>query len=95
MIELKANYEPITLNYPIYCHYRIFRETKRRCDLSNLIEGINDILQQAGFIDDDSYKFLIPVWHSEFESLEFDKVNPRAEITITDRNFKLTKQRGC
>lgn len=95
MIELKANYKPIEFDYPVYVHYKIYRETKRKCDLSNLIEGPNDLLQQAGLIDDDDFKHLIPIFYSEFAGLGFDKENPRIVITLTDRNFNLTKQRGC
>jgi Holliday junction resolvase RusA-like endonuclease len=95
LIELKANYKPVKLNYPIYMHYRIFRQSKHQADLSNLIEGSNDVLQKVGLIAEDNYAHLIPVWYSEYASLEFDKANPRIILTLTDSDFQLKRHTGC
>lgn len=61
----------------ITCIY--YRETKRRVDLTNLLEATDDILVRAGVIKDDNSRII----SSHDGSRVFhDKGNPRVEITI-------------
>lgn len=53
--------------------------TKRRVDLSNLIEAVDDILVKAGVLEDDNYKI---VQSHDGSRVLHDKENPRTEITI-------------
>ena len=56
-----------------------YRETKHRVDLTNLLEGIDDILVHYGVIKDDSWKYIVS---HDGSRIRFDKENPRTEITI-------------
>lgn len=70
--------EPI--DYPVNVKCLFFMETKRKCDASNLIESIDDILVKAGILADDNYTIL--AMHDGTRVL-VDKTYPRCEITIT------------
>lgn len=58
-------------------HY--YRETKRRVDLTNLLEGTDDILTEIGVIKDDNYKIIVS---HDGSRVFHDKNNPRTEIWI-------------
>ena len=65
---------------PVNLKVVYYMRTKRRVDLVNLIEATCDILVDAGVLDDDNSR--IVVGH-DGSRVEYDKQNPRAEITIT------------
>lgn len=77
----------VELIYPVYAHYFFYRRDKRKFDLSNMCEGLNDMMQKANLIDDDDFKHLIPVFHSEYCGIEIDKKHPRARVILTDGEF--------
>lgn len=57
---------------------KFYMPTNRRCDLSNLLESIQDALTKTGVIKDDSQI------HSLDGSRKFvDPSNPRVEVTLT------------
>ena len=58
---------------------RFYPSTKRKFDLSNKVESIQDLLVKAGVISDDNY-CVINSLHVYFG--EVDRNNPRAEIEI-------------
>ena len=62
--------EPIQITYKFYC------KTKRRVDLSNLIEAPQDCLVKAEIISDDS--IIERIIAEKF----YDKINSRCEIEI-------------
>lgn len=64
---------------PVNIRYLFFMPTKRRVDLSNLIEAVDDILVKAGVLEDDNYKI---VQSHDGSRVLHDKENPRTEITI-------------
>ena len=70
-----------TIDYPVNIKCLFYMETKRRVDLTNLLEAIDDILVHYRIIKDDNYT--IVAGHDESRVL-YDKDNPRTEITITD-----------
>ena len=82
---------PRISDYPVQLYLFFFRKTNSKFDLSNMIEGVQDVLQKAGIIDDDSMIHVIPV-------IEFrpgigygwakDKKNPRVEICIEPCELK-------
>ena len=55
--------------------------TKRRVDLTNLMEATHDILVHCGVLADDNSKIIVSVDGSR---VEYDKNNPRTEIEITE-----------
>jgi Holliday junction resolvase RusA-like endonuclease len=64
--------------YPITLSFFFYRENKRKFDYGNMIEGTQDILQQAGIIEDDDMNHVIPV----ILGWAIDKNNPRTEIWL-------------
>lgn len=72
----KANH--YTLTYPIRLHMFFYRDSKRRWDYNNIGQGVQDILVDAGIIEDDDAYHCIPV----YDGFEVDKDNPRVEVRI-------------
>lgn len=69
---------------PIECRVNIkclfYLPTRRRTDLTNLLEAVDDLLVHAGIIADDHYGI---VEAHDGSRCFVDKNNPRTEITIT------------
>ena len=69
---------------PIECHLCIkclfYLPTKRKTDLTNLLEAVDDLLVHAGIIADDHYGI---VTAHDGSRCYHDKDNPRTEIIIT------------
>lgn len=69
---------------PIECRCNIqclfYLPTRRRTDLTNLLEAVDDLLVHAGIIADDHYGI---VESHDGSRVFYDKENPRTEITIT------------
>ena len=63
---------------PYRLHFKIYRQTKRRFDYVNIVQGILDSLVKSGLLEDDNADILIPV----FEPYEIDKNNPRTILWI-------------
>lgn len=61
---------------PYRLHFKIYRQTKRKFDYINIIQGVCDCLVKAGCLIDDNADELLPV----FEPYEVDKKNPRLEL---------------
>lgn len=59
-----------------------YRDSRRRCDLVNLLNAIQDILVDCEVLKDDNYSIVSSVDGSR---VDYDKENPRVEIVI---NFK-------
>ena len=71
--------EPIST--PINIRYLFYRDSLRRVDQSNLIEGADDVLVKYGVIEDDN--FTIVKGH-EGTRVYIDRENPRTEVLITE-----------
>ena len=67
--------EPINLKTVYYM------PTRHRVDITNLMSATHDLLQDAGIIKDDDMKIVKSVDGSR---VEYDKENPRVEITISN-----------
>lgn len=69
---------------PIECELNIqclfYLPTRRRTDLTNLLEAVDDLLVHAGIIADDHYGI---VTGHDGSRCFWDKENPRTEIYIT------------
>ena len=67
----------------------------RRCDLSNFIQALADVLVHYGAIHDDSYNIIVG-WDGS--RMYVDRINPRTEVVITpseERGYQLPLPRGC
>lgn len=58
-----------------------YMPTRRKCDLSNLIEAPHDVLVKAKILADDNYTIIDNV---DGSCVLYDKANPRTEITIEE-----------
>lgn len=76
---LKKPSEPI--NQPVNVQVAFFRDSERRCDLTNLLEAIDDILVKYGILADDNFKV---IYSHDGSRVFVDRENPRTEIVITD-----------
>jgi Holliday junction resolvase RusA-like endonuclease len=65
---------------PINLCVRFYMETRRATDLSNLLEGIQDVLVKCQIIADDDYKIVASL---DGTRASYDKNNPRMEVEIT------------
>lgn len=69
---------PIECSLHIKCLF--YLPTRRRTDLTNLLEAVDDLLVHAGIIADDHYGI---VTSHDGSRVRWDKDNPRTEIIIT------------
>lgn len=75
---LKKISEPISVPVNVKCVF--YREKRIRCDLTNLLEAIDDILVSYGVLSDDNFTVIVS---HDGSRVYVDKDNPRTEITIT------------
>lgn len=76
---IKPPVRPISGPVNIQCIF--YRDTARRCDISNLISAIDDILVKYRVIDDDNFRI---VAGHDGSRVYVDRHNPRTEIVITE-----------
>ena len=74
---LKKISEPISVPVNVKCVF--YREKRIRCDLTNLLEAIDDILVSYGVLSDDNFTVIAS---HDGSRVYIDKENPRTEITI-------------
>jgi Holliday junction resolvase RusA-like endonuclease len=72
--------EPPMISEPVNVKTVFFMPTRRRVDLSNLLEAAHDVLVHYGVLKDDNCKVIVSVDGSR---VRYDKDNPRTEIEIT------------
>ena len=68
------------IDYPVNIKVTFYTQTKRRVDLTNLLEAVDDMLVKAEVIKDDNRDII--AGHDE-SRVYYDKENPRIEIEIT------------
>lgn len=69
------------INHPVNVKCLFYRKNEIRCDLTNLLEAIDDILVKYKVLADDNFKILV----SHNGSRVFvDPDHPRTEIVIED-----------
>lgn len=56
-----------------------YMPTRRRCDLTNLLESIDDVLVKSGVLKDDDFTV---IWSHDGSRVLYDKDKPRTEISI-------------
>ena len=68
------------IDYPVQVTCVYYMPTRRRVDLTNLMEATHDILVDYGILEDDNCRIVQSVDGSR---VDYDKDNPRVDITIT------------
>ena len=66
---------------PVNVKCVFYMPTRRKCDLTNLLEAINDIMVKSGLLEDDNYSVVQSVDGSR---ILYDKENPRTEVYIEE-----------
>lgn len=68
------------IDYPVNVECHFYMSTKRKVDLTNLLEAIDDVMVKAGLLSDDNYTV---IQSHDGSRVYYDKDNPRTEIRIT------------
>lgn len=69
----------VPLDEPVCVMCKFYMPTRRKCDLTNLLQAIDDILVKAGILADDNYTI---IKSHDGSRVYYDKENPRTEILI-------------
>ncbi len=69
------------INYPVNLGCVFYTETRRRVDLANLLNAIDDAMVKSGLILDDNRDIIAA---HDGSRVFHDKHNPRIEITISE-----------
>lgn len=69
------------INHAVNVRCEFYMPTRRRCDLVNLLEAVDDLLTDYGIIEDDNSQI---VAGHDGSRVRYDKNNPRTEIEITE-----------
>jgi Holliday junction resolvase RusA-like endonuclease len=72
------------IDYPINLKCTYYMETKRKCDITNLLQATCDILVKFKILEDDNYTIVSSV---DGTQVFYDKENPRVEIEITKKDL--------
>lgn len=70
-----------TIDKPVCVTCYFYMKTRRKVDLTNLLEAIDDILVKADILQDDDYRILES---HDGSRVYYDKENPRTEIFIEE-----------
>ena len=70
--------KPIVETVNIKCLF--FLPTKRKGDLTNYLEAIDDVMVKCGLLEDDNYTI---IQSHDGSRVLYDKENPRTEVLIT------------
>lgn len=68
-----------TIDIPVSVKCLFYMPTLRACDLTNLLEAVDDVLVTAGLIADDNYTIIN---NHDGSRVLYDKERPRTEIYI-------------
>ena len=71
--------------YPVNVKLLFYMPNKRKCDLTNLIEAIDDVLVKTGVLPDDNYNIISA---HDGSRVYVDKDSPRTEIYIEKNQEK-------
>lgn len=70
---------------PVNVQCLFYMPTRRKVDLTNLLEAIDDVMVKAGLLADDNSEI---VQSHDGSRVLYDKANPRTEIIITKNEVK-------
>lgn len=69
----------LNIDYPVNVKCLFYMKTRRKCDLTNLLEAIDDVMVHYGTISDDNYTVIAA---HDGSRVFYDKENPRTEVFI-------------
>lgn len=72
--------KPLQIDKPINVKALYFMKTRRNVDLSNLHEGLHDLLVDCEMLADDNCHIIVS---TDGSRVLYDKDNPRTEVEIT------------
>lgn len=83
----------VHIETPVNVKCLFYMPTRRKCDLTNLLEAIDDVMVKAGLLADDDYTV---IESHDGSRVYYDKERPRTEIHITkaDCGIVFTPLRG-
>ena len=64
---------------PLLVMFTFYRDSNQRFDFNNISQVVCDLMVSTGWIEDDSYKHLVPFFNPE---VIIDKINPGVKIEI-------------
>lgn len=70
----------VFIDTPVNVKCLFYMPTRRKCDLTNLLEAVDDVLVKTGLLADDNYTI---IESHDGSRVFYDKDNPRTEIIIT------------
>lgn len=70
----------VPIDFPVTVSCVFYMPTRRACDLTNLLEAIDDIMVKAGLLKDDNYNIIAS---HDLSRVQYDKANPRTEVIIS------------
>lgn len=70
----------VPIDFPVNVTCVFYMPTRRACDLTNLLEAIDDIMVKAGLLKDDNYNIIAS---HDLSRVQYDKANPRTEVIIS------------
>lgn len=68
-----------TIDYPVNVKCLFYMKTHRKCDLTNLLEAIDDVMVKVGLLEDDNFTV---IQSHDGSRVYYDKENPRTEVYI-------------
>ena len=71
--------EKLGIDYPVNVKALFYMRTKRRVDLTNLLEALDDVLVKGGMLVDDNCNI---IQSHDGSRVYYDKLNPRIEVYI-------------
>ena len=71
--------KPEGIDYPVNVKAVFYMKTKRRVDLTNLLEALDDVLVKGGLLTDDNSDIIAS---HDGSRVRYDKENPRIEVEI-------------
>ncbi|MDE5858776.1 MAG: RusA family crossover junction endodeoxyribonuclease [Oscillospiraceae bacterium] len=81
---LKTNFGMCgTIDYPVNLKCVFYLDKRRKGDLVGYLQAIQDVLVEAGILEDDNRNIVASV---DGSAVMYDKANPRTEITITKKS---------
>jgi Holliday junction resolvase RusA-like endonuclease len=83
LLSISARYR-VKIDYPVNLCATFFMPSKRRVDLVNLLEALQDALVKANVLADDNSKIVKSVDGSR---VLYDKEHPRTEVIISEANI--------
>ena len=71
----------VCIEQPVNVKAVFYMPTRRKVDLTNLLEAIDDALVKGGILSDDNCGVVVS---HDFSRVKYDKQDPRIEVEISD-----------